>query len=539
MDVRSALKTLAVGFAITCLGAAAGPAHADDPQALEFFEREVRPLLAERCFECHGVQRQRSDFRIDHIQFILEGGEAGPALTPGDAEQSRLIKAIRYDDVDLQMPPRSKLPDAEIAVLERWVEMGAPWPDEQPREAELGPSFDLDQRLTEHWAWEGLKRPAVPSVQQSQAVGNAVDAFIVAKLAEAELEPTEQADRRTLIRRVSFDLTGLPPTPEEVEAFLADDSEDAYEKVVDRLLNSPHFGERWARHWMDLVRYAETYGHEFDYPIHHAWRYRDYLIRAFNADVPYDQLVTEHLAGDLLDEPRINADGGFNESILGTGFFWFGEAIHAPVDVRADQADRIDNQIDVVSKTFVGLTVSCARCHDHMFDAISTADYYAMYGIFAGSRRDETHLDQHGRIAESRKLIEALQREADAAFAASLPAADEAADHVARYLAAALPVLRDADALAAIAAEHDLDAAMLQRWITAIEAEAVDQHHHPLHPLKQAAQQKQFRDAWPAIRQRLTDEADGHKQSIAQGELFTDFRDGYDGWRATGQAFDA
>ena len=210
---------------------------------------------------------------------------------------------------------------------------------------------------------------------------------MLAKLETAGVQPSDTASKRTLIRRLYFDLIGLPPTPSQIQAFLNDQSDDAYSKVVDDLLASERFGERWARHWMDLTRYAETCGHEFDYPIPHAYQYRDYLIRAFNNDVPYDQFIREHIAGDLIENPRRHANGDYNESLIGTGFWFFHEGHHGPVDVKADEAKRIDNQIDVMTKTFLGLTVACARCHDHKFDAISTKDYYSLYGFLKSSHR--------------------------------------------------------------------------------------------------------------------------------------------------------
>ena len=237
-----------------------------------------------------------------------------------------------------------------------------------------------------------------PNLKDGSRATSAIDAFLLAKLDEAGLERANPADKKTLIRRATFDLIGLPPTPEEVAAFQADPSADAFAKVVDRLLASPHFGERWARHWLDLVRYAETLGHEFDYPLTDAWRYRDYVIRALNADVPYDQFLREHIAGDLLSPPRLHPTEGYNESIIATAFWYLGEALHAPVDSQADYATRIDNQIDVVSKTFLGLTVACARCHDHKFDAISTKDYYALAGYVTSSHQQLALLDPGGRI---------------------------------------------------------------------------------------------------------------------------------------------
>ena len=228
------------------------------------------------------------------------------------------------------------------------------------------------------------------------------------------MKPSSEADRRTWIRRVYFDIIGLPPSIKEVDDFVADESPDAFEKVVDGLLASPHFGERWARHWMDLTRFAETHGHEFDYPIAHAFEYRDYLIRAFNQNVPYDQFIREHIAGDLLPQPRENPKSRFNESVIGTGFWFLGEATHGPVDSRGDEAGRIDNQIDVMSKTFLGLTVACARCHDHKFDAISDEDYYALSGFLQSSRKQLAMLDPEHEIANARRAATAVSMDAEA-----------------------------------------------------------------------------------------------------------------------------
>ena len=378
------------------------PADAAD---VEFFERRVRPLLADRCFDCHGPDDAKAGLRLDHIETILEGGARGPAIVRGAPDESRLIQAIRYDDVDLSMPPRGRLPQAEIDTLVEWVRHGAPWPDEpRPIGEAAEETFDLEARREEHWAWQPLY-DVTPPADPFGGSDHPVDRFICARVAEAGLTPSERADRRTLIRRLSFDLTGLPPTPDEVKRFVDDDAEDAWDQLVDRTLASPHYAERQARHWMDLMRYAETYGHEFDYPIHDAWRYRDYLIRALEDDVPYDQLVLEHVAGDLLEDPRRGEDGT-NQSIQATAHYFFNQQTHAPVDVRQDEADRIDNQIEVLTKSFLGMTVSCARCHDHKFDAISAEDYYALAGFLKSSRRQEAFLDPDGRVAaHTEKLL--------------------------------------------------------------------------------------------------------------------------------------
>src|SRR5262249_25328439 len=256
---------------------------------------------------------------------------------PGQPDQSLLIRAVRYREDHLKMPPKGKLTAAQIADLTTWVNMGAPWPEEsRPGTAAAKPgAFDLKER-SRHWSLQPLKPTSLPPVQRTAGPQSPTDSYILARLEAAGLPPAEPADKRTLLRRVTYDLIGLPPTPAEINAFLADDSPSAFAKVVDRLLASPHYGERWARHCLDLVRYAESLGHEFDFELPEAYVYRDYVIRAFNADVPYNQFVLEHLAGDLLPNPRRHPTEGFNESIIGTGFFFLGEAKHSPVDILAE-----------------------------------------------------------------------------------------------------------------------------------------------------------------------------------------------------------
>jgi hypothetical protein len=416
----------------------AGLALAPPAADLEFFETQVRPLLAEHCFECHGPRVQKASLRLDHIASILEGGESGAVLVPFDPRSSRLFHAVSYSDVELQMPPRGRLPPAAIEVLQRWIEIGAPWGSE-PRPQERGasePTFDLASRVAGHWCYQPIVAGDAPVAEDDAWSRDPLDRFVLAELRAAGLEPAPPADRATLLRRVTFDLHGLPPSPERVAAFLADDDPLAYERHVDELLASPRFGERFARHWMDRFRYAETYGHEFDYPIVHAQRYRDYLIRALNADVPYDAMVTEHLAGDLLERPRFDPETGVDESILATAHYFFPQATHGPVDARQDEADRVDNQIDAVTKSFLGLTVSCARCHDHKFDAISQRDYYALAGYLKSSRRQTAFLDPHARIADAATRLEEIRRERDAHLATVMAAgSSDLADEAARYAA--------------------------------------------------------------------------------------------------------
>jgi len=396
----------------------------DDPKAVEFFEAKVRPLLVDRCQSCHGNGKAKGGLKLETRAEALAGGPSGPAVVPGKPGESLLVEAINYGDV-LQMPPKSKLPPEEIATLTRWVEQGAPWPvGRESTPSGLVKPFDLRER-SRHWSWQPVRDPAPPEVRDPAWPINPVDRFLLAKLEAKCLGPAAEADRRTLIRRVTFDLIGLPPTTAEVEAFVADPAADAYEKAVDRLLASPHHGERWARHWLDLVRFAETSGHEFDYEIPDAYRYRDYVTRAINADLPYDQFVVEQVAGDLLPDPRRDPVDGTDQSALGTGFFRLHEGNHSPVDVREDGSIKVDNQIDVLGKTFLGLTIACARCHDHKFDAITTKDYYALSGFLVSSRHQLAFLDPPARIgakvAELDKIRGEVARAIEGQAAMSAP----------------------------------------------------------------------------------------------------------------------
>mgnify|MGYP000050080371 CR=1 FL=1 len=345
----------------------------------EYFEKKVRPILVERCQKCHNSQKAKGGLQLDSRAGFLRGGDSGPALN--------LLPQVLQHNGDIRMPPQGKLPQSELDILLRWLAAGAPWPQDRSPSATPSPSTPHTQTPARtHWAFQPFQRSSVPPIPSGTPIQNPIDAFVLARLQAVGLNLAPEADKATLLRRVYFDLIGLPPSPEELDAFLKDSHPDAYDRVVDRLLASPHYGERWARHWLDLVRYAETYGHEFDFDIPDAWRYRDYVIRAFNADLPYDRFLREQIAGDLLDDPRYDPQTGSNESLLATAFWWLGDAVHSPVDSRMDFADRIDNQIDVFGKAILGLTLGCARCHDHKFDPIPSRDYYALFGILASSR---------------------------------------------------------------------------------------------------------------------------------------------------------
>ena len=393
------------GFHSSAMGVEPSFSTAD----VEYFEKEIRPILVARCYECHSGRagKAKGGLRLDSRQAILAGGETGAAVDlEAKLEETLLIDAINYGDI-YQMPPKSKLPAAEIAKLTEWVKRGMPWPREAaPGAPQPSSDFNLEERKQGHWAWQPIQNPNPPQVAGDEWATDSIDRFVLRKLVAANLKPAPEADRRTLIRRAYFDLLGLPPTPEQVNAFVEDASPKAFEHLVDGLLESPHFGERWARHWLDLVRYAESRGHEFDYNTPNAFQYRDYLIRALNADVPYDQFLTEHVAGDLLEAPRTDPQTGANESILGTGFWFMGEWVHSPVDIRKDEADRFDNMVDVFSKTFMGMTVACARCHDHKFDAISQKDYYALFGFLQSSAYRQVRFDS---LAHNRRIARELQ----------------------------------------------------------------------------------------------------------------------------------
>ena len=355
------------------------------PEHLEFFEREVRPLLATHCYECHSTQAKRveANLLLDSRSSHVRGGDSGAAIVPGDASSSLLIEAVHYDSYE--MPPKGKLSDEDIQTLTRWVDIGAPWPNEPAPTKETVQEFDLENRKANFWVWQPMQTPELPPIHNADWVNNDIDSFILSQLEQAHIKPSRDAERTAILRRLYFDLIGLPPTADEVKAFIQNKNPQATEHVVNQLLESPHFGERWGRHWLDIVRYAESRGHEFDNDTPNAFQYRDYVIRALNADVPYDQFVREHIAGDLLQNPRLHPKDKFNESVLGTGFWFLGEWVHSPVDIRKDEADRFDNMIDVFSKTFLGVTVACARCHDHKYDAISTADYYSLSGFLQSS----------------------------------------------------------------------------------------------------------------------------------------------------------
>ena len=371
----------AVGPADTRVGTSKTPTPSVDGMA--FFESKIRPVLVKQCFGCHatGVEEVKGGLFLDTKQGMRRGGDNGPAIIPGNVDGSLLIQAMRYTDKDLQMPPSKQLPDSVIKDFEAWVKMGAPDPRDgsAPKAAK---TYDTEA-AKKWWAFQPLKRPAVPKVGDSSWPHNDIDRYVLALLESKNLKPVADADKTTLIRRVTFDVIGLPPTPEEVDSFCKDTDADAYGKVVDRLLASPQFGERWGRHWLDVARFAESTGKDVNMTYPDAWRYRDYVIDAFNNDKPYDQFIREQLAGDLL--PAATAKKRAEQQIA-TGFLAVGPKSMSEQASRQFELDLADEQVATTTQSFMALTVGCARCHDHKFDPILQRDYYSMAGIFLSSK---------------------------------------------------------------------------------------------------------------------------------------------------------
>jgi hypothetical protein len=485
------------------------PLGAQTSAQREFFENRIRPVLVEHCYSCHSAEakKQKGGLRLDHRDGWRRGGDSGPALVAGKPDESLLVKAIRYTSDELKMPPKGKLPAAVIADLEAWVAMGAPDPREVPAAVATNTTWnDMLRTRRSWWSLQPVRQVAVPAVKNAAWSEHPVDRFLLAKLEEAGLSPAPPADPRTLIRRLNLVLTGLPPTVDEVEDFVARvqanaKPQAAVAEAVDRLLDAPHFGERWARHWMDVVRFSETHGNEWNYDVHHAWRYRDYLIRAFNDDVPFDRLLREHVAGDLLP-PRWNEQERFNESPIGAAFWRFGEVNHDDcIGLRSIGFDLFDNQIDTLTKAFQATTVACARCHDHKIDAVSMKDYYALLGILRSSRPvshtldapdvNDEHLDRLGRIKDSMRH--------------------------------------------ALASVWQTELARLD--VKRLDALKVDKTtwDHPLHVWRSTANASDFATSWRALSDAFAKEHKQRQAATSRHESFADVATGrVDGWHKSG-----
>lgn len=433
----------------------------DAPSArdLEFFESKVRPLLAQHCYECHSsaTSRPKGRLRVDSREALLEGGLGGPALVPGDAEASLLVEAVRYSD-EIEMPPKGKLADHEIELFAEWVRRGAPFPaspSSASSEAAAGGGVTA-ARASELWSLRPIRDEAPPTPQDEAWCANEVDLFVRARHEQLGLAPAPRADRRTLLRRLSLDLTGLPPTLEELDSFERDASPDAWTRRVDALLASPHYGERWGRYWLDLARYSDSNGLDENLAMSNAWRYRDWVVRALNQDLPYDQFATWQLAGDLL--PEAESEEQTKYQLIATGFLVLGPKMLAEQDKQKLVYDIVDEQMDVACRTFVGMTMGCARCHDHKFDPISQADYYALGGVFKSTATmgnlafvsgwNERELGRAAAI-EARAAHVAKLNEARGALETLRASADEAlvsawVSQTARYMLAAASATRGA-----------------------------------------------------------------------------------------------
>ncbi len=374
------MKYVAILSLICGTAAAAEPLL--KPEGARFFETRIRPLLAEHCFACHGPAKQKSDLRLDSAEAFRRGGSSGEMLiNAATAEQSLLLRLVQHPDDGKRMPPKQRLTERQIADLKLWAKMGAPYPPKT--EAASG---------GKHWAFQPPVNSAVPATKDNAWAKSPLDTFILAKLEAKNLAPAAPADRRTLIRRATFDLTGLPPTPEDVAAFLKASAENptaAYEALVSRLLASPAYGERWGRHWLDVARYADSNGLDENVAFGTAWRYRDYVVAAFNTDKPFDQFLQEQLAGDLLPAPDTPTR---HERLIATGFLNLGPKVLAEVDAKKMEMDIVDEQVDTVGRAFLGLTLGCARCHTHKFDPVTIDDYYGLAGIFQSTKSMENFI---------------------------------------------------------------------------------------------------------------------------------------------------
>ena len=465
------------------------------PEQTEFFESRIRPILAQDCYECHSVAgKQKSGLLLDHRAGWQAGGDGGPVIVPGKPEESRLLWAIRHDEETLAMPKSgAKLEEAVIADFVRWIRMGAPDPrDKPPSREQIQQDQDWEAVLQRRKSWWSFQ-PIVDSVPpESEWSSHPVDRFLEAQRRAKGLEAVGLADANVLARRLYFALIGLPPTAEQVRAFLRaheEDSARAVKSLADELLASPHFGERWARHWMDWIRYAESHGSEGDPQIGNAHLYRDYLIRALNADVPYDQLLREHVAGDQLRPPRVNEHMAVNESLIGTAHWRMVFHGFAPTDALDEKVRFTDDQINVFSKAFMGLTVSCARCHNHKFDPISQKDYYALFGVLGSTRPGRKAIDLPERQNLHRAELAALKPQILAAVA----------EDWLRFM----PEFRQR-----LAAESEL----------VKKAESREDLLHPLHAIDQeVAAGKAFSEAWSALTQTWKADRREWREHLARG----------------------
>jgi cytochrome c553 len=507
------LTTIIIAASICAAPTAAAPL--DDATA--FFETKIRPVLVEQCYACHGPQKQRAGLRLDNKEAILKGGESGPALIPGKIQESLLLRALRHQEP--KMPPKGKLPETVIADFARWIEMGAPDPrDGTP--TTVAKEIDWTE-ARKFWAFQPPRMPELPRVQNEAWVQTPLDRFILARLEAEKLRPVPPAGKRELLRRASFDLTGLPPSPEETEAFLKDTSADAVAKMVERLLASPHHGERWGRYWLDVARYAEDQAHTFGVkPNSSAWRYRDWVIKALNDDMPYDRFVRLQIAADQIEKE----EPARLQHLPALGFFGLGAQYYKNTDAAKASADELDDRVDTLTRGFLGLTVSCARCHDHKFDPIPQVDYYSLAGIFQSCRLANLAVvprEQEERYNAHQERIKKIQGEVQTLVKTEKTRLAEARAHeVARYLLAAWKYDGQKSKAGELARKEGLEQAVLMRCVKYLEKSA---------PANSAADEAQARaraeafakQVQEALAERGKKPLDKAKRDLLQG-LFGD-----------------
>ncbi len=458
--------------------------QAATPDQIEFFEKKIRPLLAANCAGCHNAKAMTAGLDLMTVEGFTHGGENGSLINKEKPEESRLLKVISYDET-VKMPPTGKLKADQITDLTAWVKMGAPYPGTAktitniPKNASVREFTEAEKNF---WAWQALKPVTPPKIKNTKWVKSPIDNFVLAKLEEKGITPAAPADKLTLLRRATFDLNGLPPTEKEMSDFVADKSPDAFKKVIERLLASPRYGERWGRHWLDVARYADSTGNDEDHRYPHAWKYRDYVIEAFNKDLPYSQFIREQLAGDLIPAPdgsEVNKRG-----IIATGFLSLGAKAIAQQDKKKMIYDVYDEQVDVTSKAFLGMTMACARCHNHKFDPILTKDYYSMIGIFA-STKSFSSVETHVSVPLEKPLVTKAEFEAyksarkahlekdKRAKLAIQDIIDEVKDPVVKqylprfadFMMAARKVYQDGAKFEEVAKQTNLPEPILKRWV--------------------------------------------------------------------------
>jgi cytochrome c553 len=476
-------------FALVCALPTAARAAAPSQADLDHFEQKIRPVLIERCYACHSQEaaaqnKLKGGLLVDSASGLLKGGDSGPAIVPGKAKESLLYKALRFDGYE--MPPSGKLPEAVVADFAAWIDRGAADPRTETSSQPAKPAIDF-AAARKHWAFQPPQKPARPKVNDSRWPQTEIDYFILAKLEPAGLKPVAPATKRELLRRATFDLIGLPPTPEEVTAFESDEAPDAFAKVVDRLLASPHYGERWGRHWLDVARYAEDQAHTFGVrPNTSGYRYRDWVVQALNDDLPYDEFVRLQIAADKFAPQSTDKQSTAKQSadkqdpsrlkhVAALGFFGLGAQYYKNTDAAKASADELDDRIDTMTRGFLGLTVSCARCHDHKFDPIPTQDYYSLAGVFQSCTLNNTPLAPQEQVAaydDGQKRIKKAEDDLKKFVAEQKQQTAEAeAARIAKYVEAAWRVhtARRADAakkpMPELAKRYELNEATLAKWV--------------------------------------------------------------------------